>query len=616
MKEPVKLLNKNFFLLWQGQSVSMLGSHVLSIAVILWIKHITGSASLLGLLGMLAGIPAALFSTVGGTVADRYSRRKIIIYSDILKGIAILALGGFLYFTPLSTQTIIICIFVVTIFTATISAFFTPAISASIPDIVPKDKITQANSLGQLSTQLSMFFGQGLGGVLFRILGAPLLIIFNGLTFLFSAVSEAFIDIPQTIPEKKGKWREQLQSFKDDFMEGFGYVWKAKGLKKLVFASIFLTFFTTPIILLLPFYVEDYLKLDTFWYGFILSAHGFGSLVGFILAGFLTLKPKSRAIAIAICMILGSLIYGLLVIATGSFSAMLISAIAGIFSGFITVNVLTILQITTPSNIRGRVFGFLITANSSMVPIGMGLSGLIADVLGQNIPLIYIICSGIMVFISLLVAISTDIREFLSFDKEKESVKLEPEEVLYQQALKYKKAGDYIEVIQLLNKALIYNRRDIFVLYELALMNFELGNFDNAIWYLKLIFESSPNNIKGLFLAAAINKRTNDFDRARIYLNKVLDVDPNHKTALINLGVIYNLQGDYNNSIQIFDRITRIYPTDLKGYLGMAKNYNSLEDHRRVAVYLDKAENIGSNLPKQKELLKLNLYIEIIEDER
>jgi len=177
-----KLLNRNFFLLWQGQFVSRIGSEVFSIAAIIWIKQATESATLMGILGMVAAIPALLLGPIGGAFADRYSRRRIIIFSDVINGLAVMLLAVVFYLQPENSDAILASLFGVAISIAIVSSFFVPAISASIPDLVPSDGVAGANSLRQLSSQLSMFLGQGLGGVLFRVLGAPLVVLIeNGI---------------------------------------------------------------------------------------------------------------------------------------------------------------------------------------------------------------------------------------------------------------------------------------------------------------------------------------------------------------------------------------------------------------------------------------------------
>jgi MFS family permease len=137
MKKPDRLFNKNFFLLWQGQLVSQIGSQAYAIAMMLWIKHETGSATLVGLMMMVSMIPFVILGPVAGTFADHYSRRRIIIFSDVLSGIPVLTLAFLMFYVPNASQLLIVCLFLVNVILGIIRSFFNPAISASIPDIVP-----------------------------------------------------------------------------------------------------------------------------------------------------------------------------------------------------------------------------------------------------------------------------------------------------------------------------------------------------------------------------------------------------------------------------------------------------------------------------------------------
>ncbi len=422
-------MNKNFFLLWQGQAVSMIGSNVFSIAMVFWVKHTTGSAGLIGLMLMASSIPAVLFGTIGGAFADRYSRRNIILFSDFLNGTAVVILAVLIYMFPDMTGMLIAALLLTSILLGITNAFFQPAFSASIPELVPTEKVATANSLGQISLQLSVFIGQGLGGLLFRILGAPLLILFNGLSYLFSGVIESFITIPQEIPQKGKNWADLVSKFKKEIIEGFRYIWAVAGLKKLVLLSSFLSFFMMPIIVLLPFYVENFLKVTADWYGFLLAIYGIGSLVGSVIAGIVKLDGKKRGYSMITLMIFESVIYGSLGLASSPYQAMVLAISAGMMSGFVLINVTTLLQLTTPTRIRGRVFGFLATLSGGLSPLGMGLGGVIFDMTGQNIPVIYFGCGAIMTLLSLIVATSTDFRKYLAYVVESEPADVDLEAV-------------------------------------------------------------------------------------------------------------------------------------------------------------------------------------------
>lgn len=416
--KPTKFWNKNYFLLWQGQSVSRLGSQMYFMAMIIWITNQVGSASLLGLMGMIGAIPALLFTSIGGTFADRLSRKKIIVISDLLNGFAILSLAYLFYVKPDSTQLIIAWLLAVVAFSSVVQSFFSPAIAASVPELVPKDKLTKANTLGQASVQISQIVGWSLSSTLYVIIGIPLLTLLNGITFIFSAFSEMFIKIPQKLPEKTKELADKATTFKSEFKEGLKYVWKEGGLKKLVFASVLISFFSTPIILLLPFYIKVVLHVSEAYLGILFSISAIGTLVGSILASTIKAKPKSKTNLIILFMILNAIDPVLLGFTSNLILAGILLFFGGLWGGFIQIHIRTIMQLRTESKIRGRVFGFVGTLSGSLTPLAMALSGVIADLTGENIPLIYGTSGLIMFIITIFVWFNQDIRKFLTIHKE------------------------------------------------------------------------------------------------------------------------------------------------------------------------------------------------------
>ncbi len=398
-EQPTRLFNRNFLLQWQGQTVSRLGTQVFAIAMVFWIKRATGSASIMGLMSLVAGLPAILLMPLGGALADRFRRKHIIILGDFLRGVAVTALAALIFMRPDATGLILAALFAVAVFNGLVNAFFSPAIGAVIPDLVPRRQVTAANSLGQLSIQASVFVGQGLGGVLFRLLGAPVLFLFNGLSFFYASFSELFVQIPQTLPERKGDWRSQARAFKADLIEGLRYVWHRPGLRELVLLSAIISFFTAPLAILLPFYVEDFLRVKPDWYGFILAAFGVGNLLGYLTAGILRPSPQGRGRVIVLLTLVAGITFGLLGIVVRPAAALAFAVMGGFAGGFITVNITTLVQVTTPGDIRGRVVGLLAALSGSLTPVAMGLAGVTADLVGQNIPLIYL-ASGVIITVA------------------------------------------------------------------------------------------------------------------------------------------------------------------------------------------------------------------------
>ena len=439
--EPGRLWNKNFLLLWQGQLVSQIGQRYFNVGMLFYIKQATESASLMGAMMLFSTLPGVLLGPMGGTFADHFSRKKIIVYSDLIQGILVFSLAALMYFfiyagsrmaatfppdpfsiftfdylAPHSSAATITWMFIVATLGAIIFAFFTPAMSAAVPDLVPKGKLDMANSLNQFAIFLAMFLGQGLGGLIFSITGAPLLFLINSATYMYAAGSESFINIPRPKPREERKAGEAWKSFIHDTREGLDYVWNEKGMRILFLAAALLHLLIAPLLLLLPFYVEDYLKQNASWYGYLLAAVGLGSITGYLIAGAVSVRGKAQSRMIILSLLGASFSLGIVGFITQPFIVLGVVIIFGVTAGIFIVKTTTVLQLAANSEIRGRVFGLLTTLTSGLAPIGMGIAGVIADMANKNIPVIYAVCGLLVLAMSIGLALSREAREFLALD--------------------------------------------------------------------------------------------------------------------------------------------------------------------------------------------------------
>jgi MFS family permease len=196
--------------------------------------------------------------------------------------------------------------------------------------------------------------------------------------------------------------------------EGLRFIWRKAGLKELVLLSATSVFFTAPIIILLPFYVEDWLRTTADWYGFLSAAYGVGALGGFLLAGAVRFQGRARGTWTVGCIILQAAGGGLLGLIRSPMAALVLAFAGGAAGGFVRVNITTILQIVTPSQMRGRVFGLLGTLSGILYPIASGLSGIVADLVDQNIPLLYVGSGTILTVLTLAVSLRKDLRLFFA----------------------------------------------------------------------------------------------------------------------------------------------------------------------------------------------------------
>jgi len=417
-QRPRRFLNRDFLLLWQGQFVSMLGSQAFSAAMIFWITFQTNSASLLGL-GMLSQwVPAILLGPFGGTLADRMSRRWILVLADLVRGVAAIALAALVLLRPGRPALILGWLLVLSAIMGVCDAFFRPAISASIPDLVPEGDVTRANSANRLALDTSSFLGQGAGGVLFRLIGPGILFLVDGLTYIFSAFSTLLIRLPPPPPPipKTAGWREAGADFWRELKLGLRYLAGRKGLRYLLFLSPLDSFFMITIVVLLPFYLKDFLHLKPDWYGFLVAAFGGGSFLGSIVAGATNLQGRRRTWAYLACgggIGVAAIAFGL---ARSPWGAMTWIFLAGAMSGFNTIHALSLAQTTTPSELRGRVLGLFETLGLSTMPIAAATAGVVADLLHHNIPLVYFGCGGALILVALIQAGKREVREFLAHE--------------------------------------------------------------------------------------------------------------------------------------------------------------------------------------------------------
>jgi len=276
--------NLNFFLLWQGQLASAVGDVVYAIALGFWILAKTGSTALMGTLMAVSTLPRILAAPFAGVLVDRSDRKWLLVAMDSIRGVFVVLIGvgayaGFIQIWMVFAAGIIIGL---------CGAFFTPAVSSSLPDIVPPDKIVQANSAYNLIYTGSGILGNSAGGFLFQILGAPLMFLFNGLSYLFSSLTLFFVRIPRIVH------RRGPQHFFADLKDGLALSWKMRGLRFLLLVVAVLNFFSVMgIFLILPLFQKTP-ALGPGRYGIAIACFAIGNLVGYLTSASVKFVPSCR----------------------------------------------------------------------------------------------------------------------------------------------------------------------------------------------------------------------------------------------------------------------------------------------------------------------------------
>ncbi|MBN1576452.1 MAG: MFS transporter [Chitinispirillaceae bacterium] len=383
-----KLFNKDFVLIWQGQLVSQIGTQAFMIGIILYIKETTSSVFFVSLLILISRVPTLIFGPIGGVLADRCSRRNIMIYCDLISGFSILFLAFITIIMPPKSYYVAVSIFIVSLVLAIAESFFRPAISSALPDIVPHNRLSIANTFNQGTIQVARIFGQGTSGILYRQIGAQLLFVLNGVSYLFSAITELFITIPYyQLNNKKasGQTLPVILLFKNDITAGFHYVWKRSGLRSYFLSIMISSFFVMPFVALLPFYLEDVVQCGSEWYGYLMGTFGIGTIFGFLLINTSFIPSKIKAILLVIFVIITPA--GLLLIAIFPLLELVITSflLLGIMQGFLMIKILTTIQLSTNSTMRGRVMGLFESATHGLSTVAMVLAGIAADLTDKNI---------------------------------------------------------------------------------------------------------------------------------------------------------------------------------------------------------------------------------------
>ncbi|MBU0970709.1 MAG: MFS transporter, partial [Proteobacteria bacterium] len=232
----MKIMNKNFTLLLAGQLVSQVGDKFHMIALSFWVLETTGSSGKMGMVLAASLVPSLIMGFFSGTFIDRYSRKTIIVGTDLIRG---LVLGCFtlLFITGRMDFYLILTLQMILSVNA---AFFDPAIPSVIPQIVDRKQLARANGLAQFVSGFSLVGGAMLGGMVVAGAGYVWVFFLNAVSFLVSAVFESFIVIPPvSVPIQV----EQKNSLISDMKQGYGYLFENQHLMVLLFMVMVIHFF-------------------------------------------------------------------------------------------------------------------------------------------------------------------------------------------------------------------------------------------------------------------------------------------------------------------------------------------------------------------------------------
>lgn len=385
--------NKDYMLLFLGQLVSNVGNAVFFTAVAWYIMSFVGEVSsgkFIAIFGICMAVPAIILGPVSGVLVDKLDRKKIIVGTDFLRGVLMLALAAFIYFqiTPL------IALFTVTVLGSFLGTLFNPAVSASIPNIVDEEDLTRANSLSGIARQMTWIIGAAVSGFLYFYTGFVGILLINGVSFIASGFSEMFINLSRNHKKSDTDKEEEKEkkSFWQDFKEGFSVIRSQKAIMTLMGFVLVLNFLFNPIFqVVFPKTIKFTLGMGSREYGILNAISPIGAILGMVLLSILPQKEKNYK-----TMMFTIIMHGVLLTLLGiplipiiykgisnmgvyiSFCG--IFFLFGIFNALLNVPLTTTFQKRIPDEYRGRFFGILSTLSQGITPLGLLAIGFIADI--------------------------------------------------------------------------------------------------------------------------------------------------------------------------------------------------------------------------------------------
>jgi len=372
------LRHTNFRLFWFGQMISLSGTWVQTIAQGWLVLELTNSAFLLGMINAIAALPIMLFSLIGGVVADRFNKKRILLTTQIFSMILAFCLGILVSLKVAHFWNIAI----VVAFLGLVNAFDVPTRQSFVVEMVGRDDLNNAIALNSLLFNAARIIGPVIAGFLVGFLGIASCFYVNGISFL--AVIVALIFIKGDFKAKDLSDRTMVEGVKD----GAKYILLHKNVRSLVIITAITSIFGMANVVLMPIFARDILKVGITGFSFLMASIGIGAILGAVtMARFSHYDKKhifikSGTIVLALSLILFSLSKNYL------FSiVMLLGAGWGIITQSATIN--TLLQLETPDELRGRVMSFFTLMFLGMTPVGSLQAGVFAHWFGAPLALLF-----------------------------------------------------------------------------------------------------------------------------------------------------------------------------------------------------------------------------------
>ncbi|WP_180126456.1 MFS transporter [Rhodoferax sp. BLA1] len=351
-----------FGLIYGGQALSLMGSALTQFVLLWWITDTTGDMSSLAFAGMVALLPQALLSPLGGTLADRYSRRVLMIAADAVSALCMLVLM-LLFVTE---QVALWHVYVMMGIRSAMQAFQMPAAEASVAMLVPTSFLPRAAGLNQTLQNLTMVAAAPLGALAISVLPFGWALGIDVVTALLGIVPLLVLRIPQSFARQTGK-----HAMWGEFVEGVHLVWRIPGLRRLYGLLAAVVLVVMPTFTLVPLLVKTHFGGGAPEVALMEGLEGIGMILGGLLVTALAPQRKvpwvlAGLAASCLAMALTSLM------PSGWFQAAVVCwIISGVTFALGNAPLVALLQTSIPNHLQGRALSLLNAVMGLAAPVGL-----------------------------------------------------------------------------------------------------------------------------------------------------------------------------------------------------------------------------------------------------
>ena len=358
---------RDFRVLWFGAFVSTVGTWMQKVAQSWLVFDLTASSFYLGLDDFLGQLPILLFTLIGGVIADRHDRRRLLIGSQYVQMATAFTLAALVFWDRVSVWQILALSFV----TGLAQAFGGPAYQSLIPSLVGRKDLANAIALNSIQFNLARVFGPLLAGAALAAFGTAACFGLNGLSFVIVIVALLSLGVKHIPPAERKPILHELKG-------GISYVRSEGSIVALTVLAFMTTFLGLPLLTFLPVFARDVFDGDIGVYSEMMAYSGTGAVVGALIVAWL---GRFRHMGLALLLV--QVTFGLLIVGFALSRVFWVSNLLLFLAGGALIVVFSmtasLVQLIVPDHLRGRVVSIYMVAFRGGMPLGSLAGGYAAS---------------------------------------------------------------------------------------------------------------------------------------------------------------------------------------------------------------------------------------------